>query len=183
MDEHKKRTYTNFQIFWKFPWRQWSKSSWDEGRYRFFWNLHHKFFDKKKNFETNLIMFRALFWVAQPKQKKIKMIFLRPCWNWILRTNFFFNVFSQNFFKNFFNILFRIFFPHFLNNYIAPLFWIYLKVFSKIFFPTFFSKFFKHFFQNFPGGGQNFERRNVERPIFWNLKITNIKITKDEIYL
>ena len=31
------------------------------------------------------------------------------------------------------------------------------------------------------GGGQNLERRNVERPIFRNFKITNIKITKDEL--
>ena len=28
-------------------------------------------------------------------------------------------------------------------------------------------------------GSQNLERQNVERPIFWNFKITNIKITKD----
>ena len=32
------------------------------------------------------------------------------------------------------------------------------------------------------GGGQNLERRNVERPIFWSFKIANIKITKDEIF-
>ena len=32
------------------------------------------------------------------------------------------------------------------------------------------------------GGGQNLERRNVERPIFQNFKITNIKITKDELF-
>ena len=31
------------------------------------------------------------------------------------------------------------------------------------------------------GGGQNFERRNVERPIFRNSKIANIKIMKDEL--
>ena len=30
-------------------------------------------------------------------------------------------------------------------------------------------------------GGQNLERRNVERPIFRNLKIANIKITKDKL--
>ena len=30
--------------------------------------------------------------------------------------------------------------------------------------------------------GQNLERWNVERPIFRNFKITNIKITKDELY-
>ena len=30
------------------------------------------------------------------------------------------------------------------------------------------------------GGGQNLERRNVERPIFRNFKIANIKITEDE---
>ena len=32
------------------------------------------------------------------------------------------------------------------------------------------------------GGGQNLERRNVERPIFRNFKIANIKITKDELF-
>ena len=31
------------------------------------------------------------------------------------------------------------------------------------------------------GGGQNLERRNVERSIFRNLKIANIKLTKDEL--
>ena len=34
-----------------------------------------------------------------------------------------------------------------------------------------------------PGGGQNLERRNVERPIFRNFKITNIKITKDQLFV
>ena len=34
----------------------------------------------------------------------------------------------------------------------------------------------------FPGGGQNLERRNVERQIFRNFEITNIKITKDELF-
>ena len=32
------------------------------------------------------------------------------------------------------------------------------------------------------GGGQNLERRNVERPILPNFEITNIKITKDELF-
>ena len=32
------------------------------------------------------------------------------------------------------------------------------------------------------GGGQNLEQRNVERPIFRNFKITNIKRTKDELF-
>ena len=32
------------------------------------------------------------------------------------------------------------------------------------------------------GGGQNSERRNVERPIFRNFKIKNDKITKDELF-
>ena len=32
------------------------------------------------------------------------------------------------------------------------------------------------------GAGQNLERRNVERPIFRNFKITNIKIMKDELF-
>ena len=30
--------------------------------------------------------------------------------------------------------------------------------------------------------GQNLERKNVELPIFRNLKITNIQITKDELF-
>ena len=34
----------------------------------------------------------------------------------------------------------------------------------------------------FPGGGQNLERPNVERQIFRNFEITNIKITKDELF-
>ena len=33
---------------------------------------------------------------------------------------------------------------------------------------------------DFPGGGQNFERRNVERLKCRNFKVTNIKITKDK---
>ena len=33
-----------------------------------------------------------------------------------------------------------------------------------------------------PGGGQNLERRNVERPIFRNYNIANIKITNDELF-
>ena len=32
------------------------------------------------------------------------------------------------------------------------------------------------------GGGQNFERRNVGRPIFRNFEIANIKITKDKLF-
>ena len=31
------------------------------------------------------------------------------------------------------------------------------------------------------GGGQNMERRNVERPVFRNFEIANIKIKKDEL--
>ena len=32
------------------------------------------------------------------------------------------------------------------------------------------------------GGGQNFERRNVERLKFRNFKVANINITKDELF-
>ena len=32
------------------------------------------------------------------------------------------------------------------------------------------------------GGGQNLERRNVERPVFRNFEIANIKIKKDELF-
>ena len=32
------------------------------------------------------------------------------------------------------------------------------------------------------GGGKILERRNVERPIFRNFKIANVKITKDELF-
>ena len=31
-------------------------------------------------------------------------------------------------------------------------------------------------------GGQNSERRNIERPIFRNFKIANIEITKDKLF-
>ena len=32
------------------------------------------------------------------------------------------------------------------------------------------------------GGGQNLEQRSVERPVFRNFKIANIKITKDKLF-
>ena len=32
------------------------------------------------------------------------------------------------------------------------------------------------------GGGQNLKRRNVERPVFRNFAIANIKIKKDELF-
>ena len=32
------------------------------------------------------------------------------------------------------------------------------------------------------GGGQNLERQNVQRSIFWNFKIAYIKITIDELF-
>ena len=32
------------------------------------------------------------------------------------------------------------------------------------------------------GGGQNLERPNVERSIFRNFEISNIKMTKDELF-
>ena len=32
------------------------------------------------------------------------------------------------------------------------------------------------------GGGENAERRNIERPLFRNFKIANIRIMKDELF-
>ena len=32
------------------------------------------------------------------------------------------------------------------------------------------------------GGGQNLEQPDVEWPLFWNYKIANIKIQKDELF-
>ena len=32
------------------------------------------------------------------------------------------------------------------------------------------------------GGGQNLERQNVERPVFRNFEIANIKVKKDELF-
>ena len=32
------------------------------------------------------------------------------------------------------------------------------------------------------GWSPNLERRNVERSMFWNFKISDIKITKDELF-
>ena len=34
----------------------------------------------------------------------------------------------------------------------------------------------------YPGGGQYLEGPNVERPIFRNFEISNVKITKDELF-
>ena len=34
----------------------------------------------------------------------------------------------------------------------------------------------------FWGGGQNLERRNVDQPIFRNFKISNIKMTENELF-
>ena len=31
-------------------------------------------------------------------------------------------------------------------------------------------------------GDQHLKRLNIERPIFWNFEIPNIKITKDELF-
>ena len=39
-----------------------------------------------------------------------------------------------------------------------------------------------HKAKDIQGGGQNFERRNVERLKFRNFKVANIKITKDEFF-
>ena len=35
---------------------------------------------------------------------------------------------------------------------------------------------------SYKGGGQNLERQNVERSIFQNFQIANIKMTKDELF-
>ena len=32
------------------------------------------------------------------------------------------------------------------------------------------------------GGGRNFERRNVERPVFQNFEMANINIKNDELF-
>ena len=32
------------------------------------------------------------------------------------------------------------------------------------------------------GGGQNLERRNVERPVFRNFEVANIEMKKDELF-
>ena len=40
----------------------------------------------------------------------------------------------------------------------------------------------QHCKMDLTGGGQNLERQNVERPMFCNFKITNIKITKDDLF-
>ena len=59
-----------------------------------------------------------------------------------------------------------------------------MKIHSKF---NFHSMIIRHWYRNgflhiFQGGGQNFERRNVERLIFRNLKIANIKITKNDLF-
>ena len=39
-----------------------------------------------------------------------------------------------------------------------------------------------YYLEGCPCEGQNFEQRNIERTIFRNFKIANIKITKDELF-
>ena len=68
-------------------------------------------------------------------------------------------------------------------NYEFSLFWLLM---CQLFFKRIFDCW--RLFSNFQcvfivlSGGQNSERRNVERPIFGNSKIANIKITKDEFF-
>ena len=59
----------------------------------------------KKKIETNFIIFRALFWAAQPKQKK-KIIFLPTLLKWqhSLHANFFSKFFPSKFLLTFFQI-------------------------------------------------------------------------------
>ena len=76
---------------------------------------------KKKIFETNSIMSRALFWVAQPKRKKIKWFFSRLRWNGNIPCaqilfQFFSNLFQNFFLLNFFSKFYLfIFFKHFFS--------------------------------------------------------------------
>ena len=72
----KKWLTTIFRFLFNFLWQRWSKSSGNLGRYRFVKTYTINSLRKKKMFQINFIMSRALFWEAQPKQKKIKMIFL-----------------------------------------------------------------------------------------------------------
>ena len=93
-------------FFWKFHWQQWSKSSWDSGRYRFFWTLHHKFFDEKKNFWSQFHRVQSFISGSTSKTNKIKSIFSGLRWNghipWV-----------QIFFSFFQNFLFSKFFTRF----------------------------------------------------------------------
>ena len=46
--------------------------------YRFFWNLHHEFFDYKKNhFENNFVMSKISLRVVQPKENKNTIIIIK----------------------------------------------------------------------------------------------------------
>ena len=112
VDDHKKRLTPIFRFFWKDVWQQWSKSSWHKSRYRFFWKPHHKFVNKKK-FESNFIMSRALFWVAQPKKiNYFSTDFVEIAT--FLACEFFFHSFFPIFFSVFLQTFFiRIFFQHF----------------------------------------------------------------------
>ena len=56
----------------------------------------------------------------------------------------------------------------------------FVSIFSMLFF-----KLLVFTFQHLPkylGEGKNLERQNIDRPIFRNFKIANIKITKDELF-
>ena len=66
---------------------------------------------KKKKIETNSIMSRALFRVAQLKQKKIEITFLSSSLKWqnSLRTKFFPQFRFQNFYQKYRTIIFNLF--------------------------------------------------------------------------
>ena len=80
-----------------------------------------------KKIETNFISI-ALFWVAQPKQKKLKSLFLELRWSSHFScVRIFFSIFRSSYFKTYFpKFIIQIYLIFFLNtffyNYIAAFF-------------------------------------------------------------
>ena len=111
MDEQKIRLgpifsfFFFFFFFFQFLWQQWSKSSWNEGRYRCFWNLRHKFFDENENFWNYIISSSP---ELQLKKTKIFLLTLLK-WQHSLRTNFFSVSFSKLIFVFFYNYIALLF--------------------------------------------------------------------------
>ena len=106
MDGHKKITYTNFQIFLENLFGSNGRNR--HGTMRavvdsFEVYIINSLMKKKKKIETNSIMSRALFRVAQLKQKKIEITFLSNSLKWknSLRTKFFSQFCFQNFYQKY----------------------------------------------------------------------------------
>ena len=101
-----------FRFFWKFLWQQWSKSSWNDGQYRFIWNLHHKFSDEENSFLKLLYHVQSFILGSTTKTKKNRRLCSRLRWNGNIP-------YGQIFFQCFSNLKKNVFHQLIKNNHFA----------------------------------------------------------------